>query len=407
MKFRDKLGRLTAPMPGVAAEPKPNLEELRSRMAALLGEPTPSEKAVPPLDADFPFLPFETEEGSVHRLEERLKPSHHVGAIPVDAAREVSMEILALLALDPRLAHVRPEAALFLDTETTGLRGTGVLPFLTGLAWFDESGRLCVEQLLLGSPDEEAAMLSVLRERLDRSSYLVTFNGKSFDWPLLATRAVMNRVPPLPELPHLDLLHVARRLHRSRLGPCRLVGLEEQVLGFGRGEEDIDGADIAPRYAHYLRSGDYETLRAVVTHNAWDIVSMAALVGLYGEPMGFLHPQDLVCAGAVARRAKEVARAEEFLESALGRGAGGSAHLELGRLDKARGERARALAHFEEAAKTLVEPGLHLELSKLYEHHERDFVEALAWFEKGTGESPESAAKRAARLREKARRAGG
>ncbi len=403
MKFRDQTGTLPAPVPDRAAEPKLGLDELRARMARILGELPPSEESPPKEPADFPFSPFETEDGTIHHLEERLRPSHHVGVIPVEAAREASMEILALLALDPRLAEVRPEKALFLDTETTGLSGSGVIPFLVGLAWFDEDGRLRIEQFLLRSPAEEAAMLCALRARLSRSTHLVTFNGKSFDWPLLGTRAVMNRVPPLRELPHLDLLHVARRLHKSRLGPCRLVGLEERVLGFGRGEDDIEGADIAPRYAQFLRTGDYEVLRAVVTHNAWDVVTMAALVGLYGEPVGLLHPLDLVRAGAVARRAKRTDRAEEFLERALDRGAAGSAHVELGLLDKARGERVRALAHFEEAAKTLREPRLHLELAKLYEHHERDFTAALAWFERGTGESLDSAGKREARLREKAR----
>lgn len=402
MKFRDKLGRLPAPLPERAAETKPGLEELRARMAELLGEPLEERSPRLAEDPSFPFVPFPTTEGTVHRLVATLRPSHHVGAIPVDAARDVSMEVLALLALEPRLATVRPEKVLFLDTETTGLSGSGVLPFLVGLAWFDEEGRLVVEQFLLRTPGEEGALLAAVRERLAQSSYLVTYNGKAFDWPLLGTRAVMNRVPPLPELPHLDLLHVARRLHKARLGSCRLVGLEAHVLGFERGEDDVSGADIAPRYAHYLRSGAYAALDPVVTHNAWDIVSMAALVGLYGEPMGFLHPRDLVRAGVVARRGRNLALAGEFLETALERGAAAEAHVELGFLDKARGDRARALAHFEEAARSLAEPRLHLELTKLYEHHERDVAAALAWFERGTGESAASAERRSARLEAKA-----
>ena len=105
---------------------------------------------------------------------------------------------------------------LFLDTETTGLAGgTGTVPFLVGLAWF-EGRSLRVHQLFLRRLGEEAPMLRVLAERMAEPPAWSTYNGKSFDWPLLRTRFVLNRVPTPAELPHLDLLHCARRVFKHR-----------------------------------------------------------------------------------------------------------------------------------------------------------------------------------------------
>ena len=112
---------------------------------------------------------------------------------------------------------------LFLDTETTGLAGgTGTYPFLVGLAWW-EGGGLEVEQLFMREYSEERSLLAALAERLAERPVLVTFNGKSFDWPLLETRYRMTRtIPPPAPRAHLDFLHPARNLWRLRLGSVRL-----------------------------------------------------------------------------------------------------------------------------------------------------------------------------------------
>ncbi|HSI06085.1 MAG TPA: ribonuclease H-like domain-containing protein, partial [Myxococcota bacterium] len=107
--------------------------------------------------------------------------------------------------------------ALYIDTETTGLsHGAGTLPFLIGMAWFDGTA-VRVEQLVLRKPGEEGPMLEELAMRIASSSCIVSYNGKSFDWPLLRTRFVLNRMKvPEPEA-HVDLLHCARRVYRRRL----------------------------------------------------------------------------------------------------------------------------------------------------------------------------------------------
>ena len=374
------------------------LDQLREKMSAILERPAFSEPPKAPADPSETALPFErreTPEGPLYRRHVILPPSHHVGRMPVDSAIDSRPELLALLALDPGLSGCSLARALFLDTETTGLGGAGAIAFLLGLAWFDDQRRLNVEQLLLRSPADEPALLSALEQRLTRTDLLVSYNGKSFDWPLLKTRFVMNRRKIPADLPHLDLLHVGRRLHRARLGACRLVTLESEVLGFERGA-DVAGGDVPARYAHFLRTGDEEALRQVVEHNAWDVVSMAALVGLYGEPFDLMHGDDLVGFAHTKKRAGAQQVAERAADPARERGAT--------RARKARGDRARALQDFESLARDLDDPALRLELAKLYEHFVKDPSRALAVLEAGTPEAPEAAEKRRARLERKRRR---
>jgi hypothetical protein len=221
--------------------------------------------------------------------------------------------------------------------------------------------------------------------------------------PLLRTRFLMSRMPPPPDKPHLDLLHVARRLHRERLGACRLVTLESDVLGFVRGP-DIEGGEVPARYAHFLRTGDEAALTAVIEHNAWDVATMAALVGLYGEPFGLLHPKDLLGVARTFKRAGALTEAERAAETALRRGAGAEALRVRGSIAKARGERAAALADFEAFSAEASDPSVRLELVKLYEHFLKLPARALEVLAEGTGETEEATVRRRTRLTRKALR---
>ena len=413
MSLKGKLDRLGAPAPGAApAGARPGadsdvLAALRRKMAEILSQPAPVPR--PPADPSrtlLTFTPEETRAGMLHRRRVTLPRSFRVGRAPVDAAASAQSELLALLALDASLGGCRAPRALYLDTETTGLGGgSGVWAFLVGMAAFDEEGRLEVEQLLLQSPADEAALVERVAERIRASEFLVTYNGKTFDLPLLSSRAVMCRLPPLAKRPHLDLLHVARRLHRDRLGACRLVTLESEVLGFERGP-DIEGGEIPARYAHFLRTGDEAALSAVVEHNAWDVASMAALVGLYGEPYELMHPTDLLGMARTFKRAGALSVAERAAETALERGAGPEALRVRGSIAKARGERARALADFEAFSAEASDPAVRLELAKLYEHFLKLPARALELLDQGTGESVDAVARRRSRLTRKAERGG-
>lgn len=426
MDFKHKLARLSPPKPGEAhpeVSPEPGsvgaparagaLAELRQKMAEILESsalrPNPARPPAGALEGapDFglPFTREERESGPLFRRHQILMPSHHVGRMPVDAAASSRAELLGLLALDPRVSASDPRRALYFDTETTGLGGgAGVLAFLVGLAWFDDELQLHAEQFLLRSPGEELPLLEALTERVERADLLVSYNGKAFDLPLLNGRMVMNRRPKLPDRAHLDLLHVARRLHKTRLGACRLISLESEVLGFVRGP-DIAGIDIAPRYAHFLRTGDDSVLEQVIEHNAWDVVSMAALVALYGEPFELLHERDLLGLAHTLKRARAFDEAERAASAALERGAGPDARKAHGEIAKARGDRAQALLHFEAFAAEVDDPAIRLELAKLYEHHLRAPISALGWVDQGTSEASEKADRRRTRLERKISRA--
>ena len=190
-----------------------------------------------------------------------------------------SLELSALRLLIPDApdAISDVEQWLFLDTETTGLAGgSGTYAFLIGVAWWEDGG-LEIEQFFLREYSEESSVLFALRERIAEHPVLVTFNGKSFDWPLLETRYRMSRKISVPTLlGHLDFLHPARNLWRLRLGSVRLSELERHVLGWVRGADVLSG-QIPQIYFDYLRGGPPERLVPVLNHNQMDLRGLAAL----------------------------------------------------------------------------------------------------------------------------------
>ena len=187
-------------------------------------------------------------------------------------------EQIARLLRDPAWRTFDFRRALFLDTETNGLSGgTGTFAFLVGVG-FIEDDTFVVQQFFLRHPGEEPAMLEALVPLLERFDTFVTFNGKSFDIPLLETRFVLARRPlDLRARPHFDLLHPARRIWRWRLTQCDLGTLERQVLGVHRAAEDVPGWLVPRYYNEYLRTGNAAPLRGVFAHNRQDIVALAAL----------------------------------------------------------------------------------------------------------------------------------
>lgn len=167
---------------------------------------------------------------------------------------------------------------LFIDTETTGLSGgTGTIPFLIGFGYFDESG-FRLGQLILENPVNERAQLIEFAKICNNFENTITFNGKSFDLPLLLTRFTLNRIPnPLASFSHIDLLHLSRKIWKSRLPDRSLKELERQILLYSRTSEEVPGWMIPQIYFDFLKSGDGNLLKKVSYHNAIDVISMAAL----------------------------------------------------------------------------------------------------------------------------------
>jgi uncharacterized protein len=268
-----------------------------------------------------------------------------------------------------------PEQWLFLDTETTGLAGgTGTYPFLVGIAWWDAGG-LQVEQLFMRDLDEEHSLLLELAERMAKRPVLVTFNGKTFDWPLLETRYRMTRVvPPFTPRVHLDFLHPARQLWRLRLGSVRLKDLERHILGSeGRGLEwsrhdDMDSSLIPQIYFDYLRGGPAEPLAGIFRHNQMDLRGLAAvagkILGLLDSGNGIANsahpsshdPIEVFGLSRILHRRGYSSRARELYESALLSGLPRPverlAQRELAQLAKRESDYTRATSLWEELRQT-------------------------------------------------------
>jgi uncharacterized protein YprB with RNaseH-like and TPR domain len=218
----------------------------------------------------------------------------------------------------------------FLDLETTGLAGgAGTQAFLVGCATVEDGG-LRVRQFLLPGFEHERALLGEVASFTAAHQTLVTFNGRSFDVPLIETRYALHRLDfPLGGLPHLDMLHPARRLWRERpavAGPavdedsCRLSVLERHLAGYHR-VGDVPGFEIPSRYFRFIRSGDAFPLEAVLEHNRIDLLSLALVTAravslLARGPAAASHPRECLGLGRVYERAGAHDEAEACFERA-------------------------------------------------------------------------------------------
>jgi uncharacterized protein YprB with RNaseH-like and TPR domain len=265
------------------------IEGRRPRPPAHRPPPTAVE-GTPPADAaavEQVGLPDPVdEEGMVYR--EDLAPGHAFGRARMERpSAELLLLLEHLLALEGQWrpgqqAPLRPQDLLFFDLETTGLsRSAGTFPFLTGLgAWLPDAprGAFRVDQLLLRDPSLEPLALKRLGEHLARARVLISYNGRTFDLPVLRNRDLLNRAGlDLDGRPHLDLLHLCRRLFRARVDNCRLATMEQALLGYRR-QGDVDGAEAPRIYADFLRTGRSDELARILEHNRLDVALMAPLL---------------------------------------------------------------------------------------------------------------------------------
>ena len=192
------------------------------------------------------------------------------------------------------------DGLLLLDLETTGLMGgTGTLPFLVGLTWWEPCG-LVTRQLFLDRPGREGPLMAEVARRAAGSIAVVTYNGASFDLPLLRTRArLLRQEDPTGLLAGCDLLPAARRLWGRRLPDCRQQTVERFLRGESRGPGDIDGALIPAAYRTFLRDGAASLLPEVLRHNRRDLVGMGEILRAVAHASGQLDPAAGRHAGAV------------------------------------------------------------------------------------------------------------
>lgn len=338
-------------------------------------------------------------------------------------AFDIDMTAAGMLANNPVLGNYHSSDALFLDTETTGLSGgTGTMAFLIGLGWYEE-GRFHVRQILARDFSEEPAALACLQEIAAQKKFLVTFNGKAFDVNLLAARFILNRMPSsLHELPHLDLLHPARRLLGHRLDNCRLSTLETDILGVER-EGDVPGWEIPQRYFDWLRRRDPRSLADIFAHNRLDVISMTTLTAHLVDLLKaralkqHAHPDDYLAAARLLLKKARTEEIEKILEM-LGENASAELSLpskkKLANLCKRTGRLDEAVRIWRQVM--ACDPNDFYavsELAKHLEHRARDYARAEALIEDALAgnrffseEEQEALSHRLKRLRAKAFRPG-
>ena len=307
----------------------------------------------------------------------------HTGCEPCNP----SALALELLLREAPAAIANPEQWLFLDTETTGLSGgTGTYPFLIGLAWWEANG-LKIEQLFMREYSEERSMLAALAQRMERRAVLVTFNGKSFDWPLLETRFRMTRTisSPAPRA-HLDFLHPARNLWRLKLGTVKLAHLEHHVLGTDR-EQDLISGDIPKIYTDFVRSGHAEPLVPVFLHNQMDLHGLARIANhtisiLGNESTTMQDGLELFGLSRMCERRGQLERAMKSYEQSIGSQlpsqTSRAARAALARLAKRNGNIERACELWESLLGNSSEGyEAYEQLAIFYEHEVSDVSRAL------------------------------
>lgn len=321
--LRERLRRLGVHKGAAHLKSSPPAARKPARESARVPEHRPGHIA-PPASLEPVNTPF----GQAYVRRASFDLAHRHGSHTLASALHAPPHLLASLML--HRAFAAAEAALdlhdaiFLDTETTGLTGgAGTLVFLVGLGWFEDD-RFVIEQYFLRDPIEEVAMLSRVERCLGQRGGLVTFNGRSFDVPLLESRFILSRIaPPFGDKPHLDLLLPARRMWRSSLDSCSLGSLEFHLLGVRREQRDVPGAVIPFLYREYLAAGGgdlNEDMQRVMYHNLTDILSMVTLIPRLVN--GLAHPDGMAEHFAVGRyyeRLGAFEAAERTYRSALDR----------------------------------------------------------------------------------------
>jgi hypothetical protein len=232
--------------------------------------------------------------------------------LPVDRTR-----LAALPGQPPSTAPL-----VCIDTETTGLgTAAGTYAFLVGVGWWERDVFRQL-QLVLPEQSDEPALLSELAARIPPGAWLVTYNGRGFDWPLLVTRYRMARRPPPAHDGHLDLLPLVRRVFRHRLVDARLQTVEASLLGVRR-MGDVEGWEIPGRYFAFLRGGPAAPLIDVTRHNHEDVLTLARLLAhveaRFGDAAAWRHadPGDLAGLAAAFCRERRDDEALACLDAAL------------------------------------------------------------------------------------------
>jgi len=368
----------------------PSLTERLKSLGVKVGAkdlPPPRRRSTHPIDEVVPGRLLDTPGGTAYLVEANYPSSYYQGQVGLRIAN--SPYTIAEWAGNIEIANQAPESYAFLDTETSGLAGgTGTFAFLVGVGRYTQEG-FYLGQFFMRDPLEEPALLLALEEFLAPCQTVVTFNGKSFDVPLLNTRYILQGwKSPFQELAQVDLLHLSRRLWRDRLPSRTLGNLEAQILRANRTDEEIPGWMIPQIYFDYLREGDARPLKRVFYHNAMDVVSLAALLthtsSLLEDPLNQSKDESSDLA-AIARLFEDLGHPEKAtdlykfcLNAELPENSYLDALYHLSLLYKHHANFQAAIPLWEIAASQR-QLYAYEELAKYFEHHTIELETALKW----------------------------
>jgi len=397
------------------------LAHLRKRIARIdrkySAAKAPAPKPKSPIPAPEDWLHGEevaTEHGVHYETERLYERQRRHGSVGI-----VDLESLSHDLLDPisngQIRGVPPEKWCFLDTETTGLAGgSGTYAFLVGVGRITAQG-FRVRQFFMRDFGEEASQLSALTEHLKQFAVMITYNGRTFDQPLLETRFRMARQhPPFSSLEHLDLLFGARRLWNLRFDSCRLVELENQILGVER-QGDLPGELIPYVYFEYVRTHEIFRLLPVFHHNAIDILTLACLTAIvprafHGPGQAeFSHGAEMVGLARWWRQAEQHENALALFRLAIEKNLSDELLFrtlwDIAALEKKLGREHAALPVLTDlaASRNPWRAAAYVELAKYYERRERNYTLALEMTRSAMELEPSEALdRRAARLEKRA-----
>jgi uncharacterized protein YprB with RNaseH-like and TPR domain len=400
MNLKERLDRLTSITPTKEEHKSQVISDLKQRLDRLL-EPKKiyRKKMILPIEELVNGEVISTPDGESFQVKEYFPSHFRYGEMALAEVLDIPTYPAHLISKDERLKELDLRKALFLDTETTGLAGgTGTFAFMIGLGFFEGDGFL-VHQFFMRDYSEERASLSLLKGLLESFQFLITFNGRLYDIPLLETRFILSRLPSkIREMANFDLLYPSRRIWKGAYDNCRLITLESQLLGMER-RDDVPSEWIPYLYFDYLQTGDASKIHRVFYHNQMDILSMVALAGrihlTYHDPQaaqprkGIEHfalgrlfwehryPEKAISCFEIALK-----RCDENLSWEVMR------WLSMALKKTGQGEKARSL--WEEMVTWPYQKDTfpYIELAKYHEHRLKDFDRAVAYVEKALEQIP-------------------
>ncbi|MBN1561926.1 ribonuclease H-like domain-containing protein [candidate division KSB1 bacterium] len=303
------------------------------------------------------------------------------GGVELAAFLDITPQDMVLMHNGQFSIPVRCTDFLFFDAETTGLAGgSGTYIFLAGFGYF-VADCFIVRQLLLAEYRDEAAFLTEILHMLRRFKGILSFNGKTYDLPLLRTRCVLNKLgEDYTNMEHIDLLHHARRLWKKSIRECHLANVEKRILRFAR-QDDLPGSEAPKRFFEFQRSGDVELLLPVFKHNAIDLLSLVSIAihstAQFSSDMRSVAEFDKKRLYRLLVTHGDEQRAAQLIHSALEKNEP-DVLLEYAAMHKKKGDVREAVRVWEylSTCKKFIEVA-YLELAKYYEHIQVDYSKAL------------------------------